>query len=325
MFGRWLNSRIKYIVLFVFILIIYPVWFYCLDIGVKYSVYPTIFNLAVGIIALTVDYFQTKQKFNQLKDIRDFVTALREFPDPANVSEEELQRIIEDLCDEHAATKSDNESSAEEMVEYYNLWVHQIKTPIAGMRLRLDGMDSDEARILKSQLVRIEQYVEMVLIYQRLNSSSTDYVFAKTNINNVTKACIKKFMGDFFSKHLSVDYQLTDTVILTDEKWISFVIEQVISNAIKYTNEGKVTISMEDDVLIISDTGIGIREEDLPRIFEKGYTGNNGRVDLRASGLGLYLCKKICENLGHSITAKSEVGKGTSILINLKREDRQHE
>ena len=123
-------------------------------------------------------------------------------------------------------------------------------------------------------------------------------------------------------KKLKLEYEETDIKVLTDEKWLSFVIEQVLSNSLKYTSNGYVRIYLKDPAtLCIEDSGIGIAPEDLPRVFENGYTGYNGRTDMKASGIGLYLCRRICNNLGHSISAESAVGKGTAVYINLARRD----
>ena len=135
------------------------------------------------------------------------------------------------------------------------------------------------------------------------------------------KAAVKKFSGEFISRKISLDMTEIDGTVITDDKWLSFVIEQVISNALKYTPKGTISIYMEEPkILCIKDTGIGIAPEDLPRIFEKGYTGYNGRADKKASGIGLYLCKRICTNLGHQISAVSEPDQGTLIRISLKQE-----
>lgn len=204
------------------------------------------------------------------------------------------------------------------MVEYYTVWAHQIKTPIASMRLQLQSEDSDLSRRLAGDLNRIEAYVEMVLTFLRLDSTSTDYVIREIDLDSVIKPAIRKFAGDFISKKLSMDFKPTESKVLSDEKWLSFVIEQVLSNAVKYTKKGGIRIYMDTPgILCIEDTGIGISAEDLPRIFENGYTGFNGREDKRASGIGLYLCKRICDNLGHKIYAESEVGTGTKMILDL--------
>ena len=206
-----------------------------------------------------------------------------------------------------------------DMLEYYTVWAHQIKTPIASMHLTLQNEDSDAARRASEDLFRIEQYVEMVLMFLRLDADSTDYVIRSYDLDAILKQAVRKFSTQFIYKKLRLSYEGVHTSVVTDEKWLLFVVEQVLSNAVKYTPAGgEITLYLESPkTLCIRDTGCGIAPEDLPRIFEKGYTGLNGRADKSASGIGLYLCRRILKNLGHSISAQSEVGKGTVISIDL--------
>lgn len=206
------------------------------------------------------------------------------------------------------------------MIDYYTLWAHQIKTPISAMRLTLQSEDSDTARRLSSDLRRVEQYVEMVMVYLRLDSESTDFVIRTYDLDGIIRAAVRPFAGEFIGRRLQLHYEPLDYRAVTDEKWLGFVIGQVLSNALKYTSRGGITISMpEHGILSIRDTGMGIAPEDLPRIFERGYTGCNGRTDRRSSGIGLYLCRRVCDALGHTITARSAPGEGTEIRIGLRR------
>lgn len=174
-------------------------------------------------------------------------------------------------------------------------------------------------RELSEELGRIEQYVEMVLCYLRLDSDTTDYIIREYDLDGIVKQAVKKFASGFIGRKISLNYQPLCCTVLTDEKWLLFVIERVLSNALKYTRHGSVTINLEEPrTLCVTDTGIGIAPEDLPRIFEKGYTGYNGRADKKASGIGLYLCRRICKNLGHKITAAPAKGGGTTIRIGLE-------
>ena len=234
----------------------------------------------------------------------------------------DYQKIIADLEDEAERSARRATEKFSDMVEYYTIWAHQIKTPIAAMRLTLQSEDTETARRLSGDLNRIEEYVEMVLTYLRLDSDDTDYLIREYDLDEIIKPAVRKFAREFILKKLSLDYAPTGYTVLTDEKWLSFVIEQIISNAVKYTSEGGVKIYMDETgVLCIRDTGIGICAEDLPRIFENGYTGFNGREDKRASGIGLYLCKRIADNLGHGISVESVPGEGTTVRLDLRKHD----
>ena len=204
------------------------------------------------------------------------------------------------------------------MMDYYTLWVHQIKTPIASMRLRLQEEDTSRSRVLLSDLSRIERYVSMVLTYLRLEGRSTDYVIREYDLDSILRPVFKQFAGEFISRKLKLDYTPVNVKVLTDEKWLSFVVEQLLSNALKYTPKGSVSVYLEEpSVLCIRDTGIGIAPEDLPRVFDRSYTGLTGRADRRASGLGLSLCKQVCDNLGHGITIESAPDLGTTVRVDL--------
>lgn len=233
--------------------------------------------------------------------------------------ENELLEIIERLKNGGMRLNDSMNMKYSDMVDYYTMWVHQIKTPIASMHLILQKEDSEDSRRLRAELFRVEQYVRMVLCFLRLDSDFTDYVIKEYRVDDIIRPAVRRLAPQFIMKKLSLEYEQTDEVALTDEKWLSFVVEQVLSNAVKYTSAGSISIKCDGDRLVISDTGIGIVAEDLPRIFDKGYTGFNGRADRKASGIGLYLCRRICDNLEHSIEAQSVPGQGTTITIGLGR------
>ncbi|MCD8002709.1 MAG: sensor histidine kinase [Clostridia bacterium] len=239
----------------------------------------------------------------------------------------ELKRHKEISClekrNEELATEiSELKHKTDERTDYYSVWAHQIKTPISSMRLSLGSADSETNRHLSYDLHRIESYVDMAMTYLRLDSDSTDFAFGEYDIDEIIKGAVRRLSGEFVYRRIRLEYLSLGYRALTDEKWLSFVIEQILSNALKYTKEGgSVAIYKEDDMtLFIRDTGIGISPEDLPRIFERGFTGYNGREDKKASGIGLYLCRRICGALGHKITVTSEVGAGTTVMLDLRRE-----
>ena len=187
--------------------------------------------------------------------------------------------------------------------DYYTAWVHQIKTPIATMKLLLSE-NSEEHRALSAELFRIEQYVEMVLDYIRLESDVNDLVIKEYALDEMIRESLHKFAPQFILRKLKLAYKPTDQVVVTDKKWLTFILDQLISNAIKYTPEGEIRVSVEGNKVKISDTGIGIAPEDIPRIFEKGYTGANGRIGQKSSGLGLFLSKKAANLLSVSPASK---------------------
>ena len=183
-----------------------------------------------------------------------------------------------------------------------------------------------ELKEMKMELFKMEQYVEMVLTYLRMEDMSGDLQFEKVSLDKILKQSVRKYSQMFILQKIRLDYRPVERIVLTDEKWLEFVTEQILSNALKYTkNGGEIRICLEEkrgrECLVIEDNGIGIQAEDLPRVFEKGFTGYNGRADKKSTGIGLYLCKKIMDKMGHKIWIDSEVGKGTRVYLELTREE----
>ena len=310
MFWDYLKSRLKVLVLLVVVEGIFVSSYFLFDLPAVTVLYPLVLSSVAILIAGVIDFLIVYNKHGRLKR--------NDLPQTSGPLEKDYREIINKLKEEQEYSRQKTTSDFNNMVEYYTVWAHQIKTPIASMRLQIQSVDSDLARRLDGDLNRIEAYVEMVLTFLRLDSDSTDYVIRKIDLDAVIKPAIRKFARDFISKKLTMDFKPTEYKVLSDDKWLSFVIEQVLSNAVKYTKKGGIKVYMDEPgILCIEDTGIGISAEDLPRVFENGYTGFNGREDKRASGIGLYLCKRICDNLGHKIYAESEPGVGTKIRIDM--------
>lgn len=280
----------------------------------------------IGCVIMMMDYLTYRRRCLHLEGMaEEILIAVEHLPAPWDGISKAYDGLLRSLFAEKNRIETHWKTSHTDMMEYYTAWVHQIKTPIAAMRLKLGEQDDKAALALSTDLSRIEQYVEMVLCYLRLDAGTTDYCFAVCDLDDILRQAVRRFANFFIGKKLRLSYEPVHYRVLTDEKWLLFVIEQVLSNALKYTKEGQISIELKDEILIVRDTGIGIAAEDLPRIFEKGYTGYNGRRDKKASGIGLYLCKRITTNLGHRIWANSVLGEGTAVMINLHREDMDYE
>lgn len=233
------------------------------------------------------------------------------------------------VCQSHREEQRLWEAKAAERADYYMMWTHQIKTTISAIRLLLDKseLQDRDAFLLKEELFRIEQYAEMVLTFQRLESISSDLVLESHDLYALVKQAVRKYALSFINKSLSLELPSSESgdfipwQILTDEKWFVFCLEQLLSNSIKYTNRGGISVNAwaegERVMLSIEDTGIGIRAEDLPRIFEKGFTGYNGRLDKKSTGIGLYLCRQVFTHLNVTIRAESQEGQGTRIILGI--------
>ncbi len=316
MLWDYLRSRFGSIVLWelIVVMIALVMWSYELPAAVAGYVLGLsgFFVLAAGI----VDFRRFSRLHTVLRKLEDEILFTADnLPETRSAVCSDYAALVRKLFEENRRLRSESERTLTEMTDYYTLWAHQIKTPIAAMELVLQ--QKDEFGELRDNLGKIEHYVEMVLGYLRVSSDNSDLVIKEHELDDIVRPAVRKFSRMFIRKKLTLDYEPLDKRVLTDEKWLQFVVEQVLSNAVKYTPSGGISIYLENPLtLCVRDTGIGIAPEDLPRVFEKGSTGLNGRLDKKASGMGLYLCKKICTKLGHKITAESGEG-GTTIKIDL--------
>lgn len=305
---------------------VFCIVFYLYRLPVDAVGYAAAISLFFLIIAAVPDYLHFIRKHRQLQALKTNALLLcGQNPQENTLSADSLpeadyQELLYELAAEARRLSDREQLHYAELNEYYTLWAHQIKTPIAAMNLMLQDEDGLSRQELKEQLLRIEQYVEMVLCYLRLDSESTDYIIQEYSLDSIIKQAVRHYASQFIRKKIRLEYTPILYPVITDEKWLLFVIEQLFSNALKYTPSGTISVTMEEPgLLVIRDTGIGIAPEDLPRIFEKGYTGCNGRTDKKASGIGLYLCRRICRNLKHELTVTSCPGQGTAVTLDLRR------
>ena len=281
-------------------------------------VYPTAVCAVCGAGVLIAGFLRQREKHLLLDGIAECAAAeIEALPEAISIDDRDYQKIILSLKRQTAEITAENNRKLKDTVEYFTLWAHQIKTPIASMRLTLEGEDSPLSRRLTSDLFRIEQYAEMVMTYLRLDFDTTDYLLREYDADELVKKSVRSFSGEFINKRLSLDYSPLNISVITDEKWFCFVLEQLLSNAVKYTVKGGIRIYLKDGLLCVEDSGMGIAAEDIPRIFEKGYTGTTGRSDRHSSGIGLYLCRRICKNLNISLSVHSKVGKGSVFELGL--------
>ena len=267
-----------------------------------------------------VDFVRYRRRILLLESLQGQAALLLGLlPDPRGRAEEAYRALLLELDEARRAAESAADARQREASDYYTMWAHQIKTPIAAMRLMLQEDDSRRGRELAAELFRIERYAELVLSYLRLDGGGTDYLIREYSVDPILRQAARKYAPLFIRSKVSLDLQETGLRALTDEKWLQLVVEQVLSNAVKYAPGGRVSVCGQGDRIVIADNGVGIAREDLPRIFERGFTGCNGRLDKRATGIGLYLCREICRRLGHTITVASEPGKGTRMTIGLAR------
>lgn len=320
-FRLYLRAQRRGMLFWGFCCLIFTVSFALYGLPLGAVLYPAALCAAAGGIILLLSLRKSRAVCQELSLMQHHPADLPdELPAAQSLQEQAYQALLLALHADRQKLKSNMNARYHDMTEYYTVWAHQIKTPIAAIRLALQNEDTPLSRRLTGEVGRVEQYVQMALTYLRLGSDSSDYVIRSCALDDIVRPAVRRFAGEFIQRKIQLNYQMLNYTVITDEKWLGFVVEQVLSNALKYTPQGSVSIYMEPEgVLCIRDTGIGIAPEDLPRVFEKGYTGYNGRSHRKASGLGLYLCREILTRLGHSVSAESQVDHGTTIRIDLRQ------
>lgn len=318
LFFKYIHKLKKGVTLFFLFSLIFLGIFALYDIYIEAVIYAFLICTFIGLIVVCIGFINFQKRHIMLKNIYKNLPLMTEnLPNSENLIQEDLQRIIDRLSEINQNSVNNIRDLQKDITDYFTVWVHQIKTPIAAMQMILQSEDTETSLELNAELFKIEQYAEMALNYIRLDSNSNDLVIKRYNLDNIIKQAIQKYAPLFIRRRIKLIYSSINAEILTDEKWLLFIIEQLLSNAVKYTINGSVSITYKNEILTISDTGIGIADEDIPRIFEKGYTGLSGRTDKKSTGLGLYLCKIAADKLNHGIYVKSEIGKGSAFSIDL--------
>ena len=306
----------------VFALLLYLICFAVLllsSLPVTAVLYALGLGCVLGLTMLILGYFPYARRHKLLKelDIRD---SLDHLPQPISTIEADYQALLQQLFSDKEAAKAAATERYNDTLDYFTLWAHQIKTPISAMDLILQAGEGNGE--LKGELFKVQQYVSMALNFLRLGEGISDFVFREYPLDDILRTAIHTYAGQFIRMKVHLDFTPTNATVLTDEKWLEFVIEQLLSNALKYAPGGTVSIYLEGpEQLVIADNGIGIAPEDLPRIFEKGYTGLNGRRTRKTTGIGLYLCHEILTRLGHGISITSQPGQGTQVSLDLHRQE----
>lgn len=290
--------------------------------------YAFLLCLVLGILILCVDFGIYVRKQRELDSLREnlFLEEGRVSRTVWNTGDPKLQyeELIGALQEERRQLEREKLHDYEAMKDYYTMWAHQIKNPIAAMRLLLQSQQGEGIKAMEVELFQIEQYVEMVLGYLRMENLSSDLVLENCDLDEIIRNAVKKYARIFVQKKIALQYEPVEATVLTDRKWLGFVLEQLLSNGLKYTKSGSLSIyllSGQKTTLVVEDTGIGIYPQDLSRVFERGFTGCNGRKERHSTGIGLYSVKRILDKLGHEISLESRVGQGTKVFLKLDREE----
>jgi len=284
-------------------------------IALLYSLALTLVTWFIYLLLKGIKYVRRCRQLQSLEN--EVLFSLERLEVADDLVELTYQKLLRQVHEEKVKIASLFDGKQVEQNMYYTLWAHQIKTPISALDLLFQA--SEAPKEMRAELAKIEEYVEMVLYYLRLETINTALNFEAVPIEFLVKKAVKKYAGLFVHKKISLQLMELEGEVLSDSKWLVFVMEQLIANALKYTESGTISIQFKADILCIEDTGIGILETDLPRIFERGFTGYNGRMDKQSTGIGLFLCRQIMEKLGHGLRIESERGKGTVVYLDLGR------
>jgi integral membrane sensor signal transduction histidine kinase len=318
----YIKKNLKIYLLLIVFIFIFVLIFYLYNLPFEALFYSGLLCFVAALIVSIIDFNNYRKSYIDLKYLEsNILNSMEDLPRSLDIRVEYYQKIIERLHNEVEKLKIEDNKKMEDLADYYSMWIHQIKTPIAAINFLLDNEEID-VKAFRQELFKIERYVEMVLTYIRLGSETSDYVITSINLDEVVRENIKKYATLFINKKIKLNYVSHETYVISDKKWFGFAFEQLLSNAIKYTKSGgEISINISESKLIIEDNGIGIYEEDLPRIFEQSFTGLNGRYEKKSSGLGLYLCKKTLDKLQHKIEITSEVNKGTKVIVSFPKKD----
>ena len=320
LFLSYLKSHLKLLLMLALFGAVFAVVLALYRAPLEGVLYGLLLCLVLGLCFLLAGFWRYRQRHRALRRALDQLReGLPSLPEAADELEADYQALLTALEEDRRGIAARAAADRDRAETFYTAWVHQIKTPMAAMGLLLQGGTPDAA-LLKGELFRMEKYVDLVLTYQRLGSESTDLVLKACDLDAIIRGAVKEYARLFILKKLTLSFTPTELTVLTDEKWLGFVIGQLLSNALKYTQRGGVSVYAQGQRLVIEDTGVGIPASELPRIFEKSFTGENGRAAERTTGLGLYLCRRACALLGHGIWAESQVGQGTRVILDLSRD-----
>lgn len=337
---HYIRERYKLLIAYGVIILLFMIFsvIYEYDNGIVNMSYAVIIILFIYFCAAIPDFICYRNKCNKLfaaLDHREECDYL--LPAPKGLAENLYYNIVCGVQKDKRGLVSELDEKKRDMADYYTMWIHQIKTPIAALRLLLlrEGEETNGSRQAPEELFKIERYAEMALHYARLDSMSSDMLFKEHDISYIIRQAVKKYSILFIGSGLNFTMEEFECRAVTDEKWLVFAVEQILSNALKYTQQGGISIygadeygnrqgkqeeSVQTRYVVIEDTGIGIRACDLPRIFERGFTGYNGRMGKKSTGIGLYMCRQILERLSHTVRADSHMGRGTKVILGFKQD-----
>ncbi len=321
----FLKDKLIQIILILFSIVTIEIFLLAYHVDMFIKIYIPVSILGLYTISIIIEYLNKKrfyeQTLNMLNEL-DEKYLIAEVIKNANFTEGKiLKEILEQANKSMLENVNKYKHLQEDYKEYIEMWIHEIKIPIATSKVIIENNKNEATKSINEELEKIENYIEQALYYARSNTVDKDYYIKKCNLQKLVNECIKKNKTVLISKKISVDTHNLNSMVNTDSKWIAFILNQIIQNSIKYSKEqSKIEIfskpGKENTVLYIKDNGIGISRAEVTRVFDKGFTGTNGRLSSKKStGMGLYLCKKLCDKLGMAIELDSIQNEGTEVRL----------
>lgn len=324
-FSRYLLDRWKTGAFLLFVLMTVEIFLLLYSVSWMLSVY-----MAVGITAafLLGSYLEYQSKrayyedvFGKLEQLKEKYLIVEMLNRADTVEEELLAEILQDSNKAMLEKVNEYKHIQEEYKDYIELWIHEIKLPIAASKMIIENNKNDVTKSIEEELDRIENYIEQALFYARSSHANKDYCVTKCTVRPIINEVVKRNKQTLINQKIKITIEQADETVYTDPKWLSFILNQIIQNSIKYRKQSGAEICFLTEekkdkvVLSVRDNGIGIKQGEVSRVFDKGFTGSNGRIGKKSTGIGLYLCKKLCDKLGLGIELSSEENAGTQVKI----------
>ena len=322
----FIKDKVILIVTIILALISIEILLLAYPVGIVVKIYITAIIVMVVVISLLLEYKRKQHFYNQLKanmdELKEKYLISEIIKIPNFIEGKILKEVIQDTGKSMLENVNYYKNIQEEYKEYIELWIHEVKIPIAVSKMIIENHKNEIAKSIDEELDKVENYTEQALYYARSNAVEKDYIITKTNLKEIVNGAILKNKSSLLNERVTLELQDLEQEVYTDSKWATFIINQIIQNAIKYSKEEDKKIEIfakaknDKVILYIKDNGIGIKQGEITRVFERGFTGENGRrIGQKSTGIGLYLCKKLCDKLGLGIELNSKKDEGTEVRI----------
>ncbi len=323
---NFIKEKILLISLLILALVTIEIFLIAYDVHNFIKIYIIVFPLLLISISLSIEYYNKKTFYNKLEknlqDLNEKYLISEIIETPNFIEGKILKEVIQDVNKSMIENVNKYKKIQEEYKEYIELWIHEIKIPIATSKMIIENNKSEAGRSIDEELDKVEDYIEQALYYARSNTVEKDYIIGKVELREIVNTAVIKNKNLLITNKVNLDLHGLDRWVYTDSKWMVFILNQIIQNAVKYgrNEDSKLEIFAEEEkekvILFVKDNGIGIKSSEICRVFEKGFTGENGRIiGKKSTGIGLYLCKKLCEKLEIGLELESEKGVGTKVAI----------